>query len=403
MSEGIIRKLTLDDYEQSMEISSYAFQYPLSQEQLIERKQTFLTDTGTRYGYFVGQVLCAQAIVHHFNTYISGNSFKMGGLAGVCTAPEYRRNGYVAQILKQAIIDMKENGETISMLHPFRFAFYRKYGWECYIEYKSYEMTAEHLTSILLKMKNSPPIGNVERILNVERLLPIYDEYATRYNGMLKRSNDWWEKIINGRKKGNIAVYRSPQGQDEGYLLYQVLNSEFTIHEVVTNSYASQKAIWNFIAQHDSMVDVVKWTAPIDDTFTYMLDNPRVKQTITPYFMARIVDVVGFVENYQFEQAGEDETYSLYIRDEFAPWNNGLFALSINQLGKGQLKKLGHQQNFDHFDLSIDIGALTSVLLNYTNLEANIRVERIQAEQYSVINRLQKRISNKISYLTDFF
>lgn len=400
MSEGMIRKLTMDDYEQSMELASYAFQYPLSQEQLIERKQTFLTDTETRYGYYVDHALRAQATVHHFNTYVSGKAIKMGGLAGVCTAPEYRRNGYVAQILQQALVDMKENGETISMLHPFRFGFYRKYGWESYIEYKSYEMQAEHLTSILSKMKKSPPIGSVERILDVERLLPIYDEYASRYNGTLKRSKEWWEKLINGRKKGNIAVYRSPQGHDEGYLLYQVLNSEFTIHELVATSYDSQKSIWNFIAQHDSMVDIVKWNAPIDDTFTYMLDNPRVKQTITPYFMARIVDVVSFIANYQFEPAGEDEAYSLYISDDFAPWNSGTFTLSINQQGRGQLTKVEEQQNFD---LSIDIGALTSVMLNYTNFEANIRAERVQAQQYSLINRLQRRISTKTSYLTDFF
>ncbi len=54
----------------------------------------------------------------------------MGGVAGVATYPEYRRSGYVKELLQHSLQTMKKDGYTVSMLHPFAVAFYRKYGWE---------------------------------------------------------------------------------------------------------------------------------------------------------------------------------------------------------------------------------------------------------------------------------
>ena len=54
----------------------------------------------------------------------------MGGVAGVATYPEYRRSGYVKELLQHSLQTMKKDGYSVSMLHPFAVSFYRKYGWE---------------------------------------------------------------------------------------------------------------------------------------------------------------------------------------------------------------------------------------------------------------------------------
>ena len=43
---------------------------------------------------------------------------------------------------------------------------------------------------------------------------------------------------------------------------------------------------------------------PTDDQLPYMLPDPRVTRETVPYFMARIVDLQSFVEQYAFEGAG---------------------------------------------------------------------------------------------------
>ena len=61
----------------------------------------------------------------------------MGGIAGVATWPENRRQGHVSTLLKHALQEMKSKGQTLSFLHPFSIPFYRKFGWELYAEYKN--------------------------------------------------------------------------------------------------------------------------------------------------------------------------------------------------------------------------------------------------------------------------
>src|SRR5690606_11674243 len=129
--EVIIKTLEDEHFQQSVSLSSFAFQFPLTAQQLEERKATFNQPEQTRLGVFKDEQLCAQATLLDLQTYIAGQAFHMGGIAGVSTWPEHRRNGYVASLLKELLLIMKQKGQSISMLYPFSFAFYRKYGWEC--------------------------------------------------------------------------------------------------------------------------------------------------------------------------------------------------------------------------------------------------------------------------------
>ncbi|URN96014.1 MAG: GNAT family N-acetyltransferase [Candidatus Pristimantibacillus lignocellulolyticus] len=401
MSDIILRKLIVSDFEQSVNLASYSFQYPLSPEQIEERRDRFDSDLEDRYGVFEEDELCAQASLLHLNIHVGGKLMKMGGVAGVCTAPEQRRNGYVATIIEKLLQEMRSNGETISMLHPFSFAFYRKYGWETYIEYKRYEMNSEHLTSILRKERLRERIGKVSRVNNYDELLPVYECYAAKFNGMLQRDLDWWKKRIATRKTGFKAIYRSDEGKAEGYVLYNIINNVMTIHELVAVTANAENELWYFIAQHDSMLEVVKWTAPSDDTFTFRIDNPRLKQEIVPYFMARIVDFESFISLYPFVTADHSDTFTIEITDEYATWNAGVFKLHIETDGVAHVERLIEAEDIES-DLKIDIGALTATLLNYQKLEALKKFGRISGNKAKV-NRFQNRISEQTSYLSDFF
>ena len=82
------------------------------------------------YGIMEGKDLAAKLHLIPFHIYIGKEKFKMGGVAGVATYPEYRRSGYVKELLQHSLQTMKKDGYTVSMLHPFAVSFYRKYGWE---------------------------------------------------------------------------------------------------------------------------------------------------------------------------------------------------------------------------------------------------------------------------------
>ena len=127
----------------------------------------------------------------------------MGGIAGVATWPEFRRGGMVAQLLGQALKTMRDRGQTLSFLAPFKFEFYRKYGWETYVDYVRYEIPADKLP----KFEAAEGSKVVRADKNGELLNAVYEAYAKQFNGMLERDAHWWnERYLKGKKARSRSI-----------------------------------------------------------------------------------------------------------------------------------------------------------------------------------------------------
>ncbi|WP_407675725.1 GNAT family N-acetyltransferase [Peribacillus saganii] len=53
---------------------------------------------------------------------LGARTFKMGGIAGVASYPEFRRDGLLKRLMTDAPFQMMENGQSISLLHPFKIS-----------------------------------------------------------------------------------------------------------------------------------------------------------------------------------------------------------------------------------------------------------------------------------------
>ncbi|OMF29046.1 hypothetical protein BK133_18020 [Paenibacillus sp. FSL H8-0548] len=391
-----IEHMGVEHFDESMALSQFAFQFELSPERLERTREQFAQEPAVRYAVYSDQQLAAQATVLELQTYIGGKPFAMGGLAGVATWPEYRRQGFVAQMLIQALKEMRAKGQTISFLHPFAFGFYRKFGWETYTEHKAYTIKLEHLPARTLSE------GRIERYTGgYEVLNDIYQVYASRYNGSLVRTELWWEYRIKARKPGQIALYYDKLGEARGYLIYEVTNRRFNVHEFIYLDEYAREALWTFIAQHDSMLEEVTMTVPSDDLLPYQLPNPRIKQEVIPYFMARIVDAEAFIEQYDFTAADVADNIAIELSDEHASWNKGYYILSIDLSGKALLRRI--KENVEELDvIKMDIGSLTAMLMGYLRPIQLAQIARIQGDMVC-IKRLQDRIPERTTYLPDFF
>jgi predicted acetyltransferase len=390
-------------FEESMELSQFAFQYVRSKQELEDTKKKLDDEPADRWAVYVDDRLAAQATVLELQTYIAGKPFAMGGLAGVATWPEYRRQGFVGKLLLHSLEAMKEKGLTLSYLHPFAFGFYRKFGWETYTEHKKYTLQSNQLPPRL----SSP--GRIERVSGYDLLYDVYEKYASRYNGTLRRDEKWWKYRINVQMPSKIAVYRDAEGTAQGYLIYKVAQKELSVDELVHLNDEAREALWSYISQHDSMIDKVTLTAPIDDNLTDHLADPRIKQEIVPYFMARIVDLKGFIEQYPFLPGLESLKVTLEVTDEQLPWNQGTFELEIDEAGQGTLTQLsldnGVQKNelkSETNGIEIGIGALTMLTMSYRAGAELSGSKRISGAS-EIINRLQARIPERTAYLPDFF
>nr|WP_155608850.1 GNAT family N-acetyltransferase [Paenibacillus timonensis] len=347
------------EFDASLSLSEYAFQYKVKPEDREERRKSFIPERS--WGAFEGGELLAKLMLLPLHLYVQGRPVPMGGIAGVATWPEHRRSGLVRELLATALRRMNEQGQILSCLHPFSIPFYRKFGWEVYTDYKKYTVNIDSFPSKTLVT------GNVKRgVKDIELLNGIYHSFARRYNGMLVRDEEWWKRMVLG-EEDHTAVYYAESGQPEGYVLYQVKNKELIIDEFVFLNETARQGLWTYLANHDSMVtQVIFDRVPVDDLLPFLLRDPRCKQETVPYFMARIVNAAAFVGDYSFIPPASTSPIRLGLRieDEAAPWNEGDWLLEVSSEGKASLTPANPANPADS-GLVCDIQTLTALLLGY--------------------------------------
>ncbi|MEE4565333.1 enhanced intracellular survival protein Eis [Paenibacillus polymyxa] len=393
-----IRQLQSEEFEAAIGLSQYAFQFTMTPEDLEKAKKKFKPEQ--TWGIFDGPDLNAKLTLLPLQVYIHGQVFDMGGIAGVATWPEKRRGGMVSRLLTHALEEMKTAGQSLSFLHPFSFAFYRKFGWETYTEYKKYVIPIDKFPA---KLKTE---GIVKRdIKNISELDQVYQSYASRYNGTLVRDKAWWqERILNENYR--TVLYYTDAGDPQGYALYKIEDKQLNCDELVYENETARRALWTYFANHDSTITQGKFIyVPADDNLPFLLDDPRIQQETVPYFMGRIVDAVAFVERYPFEQIGEETSLTLHLTDRYAPWNEGVWRLTITAEGQGHLARVDTSNlsvNDTVADLELGIQSLTTLMLGYQQADNLFNWGRIEGSSESVA-ALKRVVPTKQTFLLDFF
>jgi len=389
----IIRQLTMNEFEASTSLGEYAFQYALTPEEREERKSRFKPEQ--TWGIFDGPDLQAKLTILPLRAYLHGKAFDMGGIAGVATWPENRRQGHVSRLLKHALNEMKNAGQTISFLHPFSIPFYRKFGWELYAEYKKYVIPVHKFPP-----KTETPGRIVRDAADLPALDSVYRSFASRYNGTLLRNDEWWKQSVLD-DDGHSVIYYSADGEPQGYALYELKDKELACDEFVFLNEEARSALWTFFANHDSRIEQVSLKmVPVDDELPFLLPDPRVSQETVPYFMARIVDLKSLLEQYPFMRDAE-VGITLKVQDAAAPWNDGVWRLSVNNEGRGEAELLELKEGTEA-DLTLDIQALSAILTGYKRGQTLLKADRIQGETQKAAE-LDSVVPVRQTLLMDFF
>lgn len=381
-------QLKEDKFREALRLSEYAFQYKVEEERM-QQQLTKMKESHEVYCIMEGEDLAAKLHLIPFHIYIGKEKFKMGGVAGVATYPEYRRSGYVKELLQHSLQTMKKDGFTVSMLHPFAVTFYRKYGWELCAN-----LLVCHLTKSDLVMKKQVN-GTVKRFNkenHPEEVEKLYETFAERFSGMLVRNEKWWLQAVY--EDLTLAIYYDENKTAAGYMLYKIENYKMTVDEFVPLHNEARNGLWNFICQHDSMIKELEMTVSENEQLLYTLQEPRVKTEIKPYFMGRIVDVEQFLKQYELNWNNVQQEVILHITDSFAPWNNVSVRLANYEIAI-------IEEPMDK-GINLDINALSTILLGYKRpLELN-ELELISGSEEE-IRAFENVVPVRKSFIYDFF
>ncbi|EPY7709057.1 GNAT family N-acetyltransferase [Bacillus pacificus] len=381
-------RLTEDKFREALRLSEYAFQYKVEEDRL-QQQLTRMKESHEVYGIMEGNDLAAKLHLIPFHIYIGKETFKMGGVAGVATYPEYRRSGYVKELLQHSLQTMKKDGYTVSMLHPFAVAFYRKYGWELCANLLVCHMTKSDL---VMKKQVNGTVKRFNKENHSEEVEKLYETFAERFSGMLVRNEKWWLQAVYDDL--TLAIYYDENKTAAGYMLYKIEKSKMTVEEFVPLHNEARNGLWNFICQHDSMIKELEMTVSENEQLLYTLQEPRVKTEIKPYFMGRIVDVEQFLKQYELNWNNIQQEIILHITDSFAPWNN----VSV-RLANYEITII--EEPMDK-GIKLDINALSTILLGYKRpLELN-ELELINGSGEE-IRAFEKIVPVREAFIYDFF
>ena len=381
-------RLKEDKFREALRLSEYAFQYNVDEDRL-QQQLTRMKEIHEVYGIMEGEDLAAKLHLIPFHIYIGKERFKMGGVAGVATYPEYRRSGYVKELLQHSLQTMKKDGYTVSMLHPFAVAFYRKYGWELCADLLVCHMTKSDL---VMKKQVNGTVKRFNKENHPEEVEKLYETFAERFSGMLVRNEKWWLQSVYDDL--TLAIYYDENKTAAGYMLYKIEKSKMTVEEFVPLHNEARNGLWNFICQHDSMIKELEMTVNENEPLLYTLQEPRVKTEIKPYFMGRIVDVEKFLKQYELNWNNVQQEVIVHITDSFAPWNNITVRLANYEITI-------IEEPMDK-GIKLDINALSTILFGYKRpLELN-ELELISGSEEE-IQAFEDIVPVRKAFIYDFF
>ena len=101
------------------------------------------------YALFEDQTAVAVAVCPMLTQNVRGKLFKMLGYAGISTHPGARRNGYIRQIVRHTLADLRPLDRPVSCLYPFRESFYQRLGYVTFPQVRKAIFQASNLAPLL--------------------------------------------------------------------------------------------------------------------------------------------------------------------------------------------------------------------------------------------------------------
>ena len=321
-----IRQLVAEDLESFLEVRSVSFPPPSDMDRESYNRLMAERIPDTR-GLFVGEELACVITMYPSEIYFAGSSVPMGALAGVASAPQYRRRGHVRELLLDGLERLHGEGVGWCLEYPFDPRFYSRLGWQSVPSAVDLEIPCEFLFA------GPPPAAERLSFAEFASLAPIYDTWAERYNFCLTRKKDprdAWNRLVSDHWLDEGGFLFQLEG---AYVLFSLIREGGQAVAVVEDyAYDGAEArahLFGLIGSLHGQADTVRITLPSDDPIALDHQPRHVRSRRWP-MQARIVDLQAALTSLTSESA---HSFTMRVIDEQCVWNHGTFSVSSGPNG----------------------------------------------------------------------
>ncbi len=320
-------------------------------------------------------------------------------IVGVATWPEYRGQGLIKRLLQFADKVLQDRGIYQSILLPFQYDFYRKYGWEvCYdfLTYRTLDVPSFNFfkTNTSVSRSTRGKFIRVDHEDDFDKLTKCYHQYMKPFNGYLLRGKKEWHKTIHDVMLDRGACYLYEENEKPlGYVIYTLRDRKLHISELIHLSNGAKTALLQLALSHAGQVEQVSRKAPSWDMDYLHMQDSRGKLEKETFVMGRIHSVVETLSGLPYT----GDIFVVKVEDNFYENNNGTFL--IGQTNGVSLVTRTDQEP----DVIIDIRTLNQLLWGYLSPEIALVEERVHFINKNILNNIELLFPKKYNYMTEDF
>jgi predicted acetyltransferase len=232
----------------------------------------------------------------------------------------------------------------------------------------------------------------------------IYDAWVVGRNGPMSRDERWWRmKLMEGQtKRPDVYYWRDPAGQPRAYISYmfETLDTPWSRRLVVRDMAAldttALRAVLTFLRYHDSQAKEIRIRLPESLRLLSLFDDPEFTVEVEAGLMLRLVDVGPALTARRYP-AGVTERLTLQVADGFLDWNNGSYALAVDDTA-GEAKPTDSAP-----DLSLDVKTLARLYAGYLTPSEAAGLDLLEVHDPAALGRADRIFAGPRPYIADFF
>lgn len=330
-------------------------------------------------GVFDGDELVSVCKKYTLDARLHGEFVSVGGIGGVATPPEHRRQGHVRTLAAGLLDEYREDGVHLTALWPFSTPFYRNLGWGISNKFTEYTLPPAQLGF------GRGADGRCRRLdlTDWERLRTVEVAATAGTNLSLRRSEEWWHERTLAAWDGDTAPYiygYERDGELRGYVLYSVTSTSggrtLTVDDLVARDEDAYRGLLAFLADQDSQIETVVLRRATETELLEFVPNPDVVEcTVKTGPMVRLTGVADPLESYPWPDE-VDTQFTLAVSDPLLDHADGLFTVTVDN-GEPTVAREGSDRGGDDADLTTDIRTLSQLFVGTYSLA--------EVEQYGTL------------------
>ena len=353
-----IREFYGKEIRKFKQLSSVLFFLPVTDEAIneaVERDKAMASQERgfIRLGAFENDVIAAMEI-YKYEVLFDGKPVKMAGIGNVVSSIEARGKGAIKKIYKRAFEMMREEGQIISHLYPFRGDYYRKFGNEVTAEITKWKIPTE--------MIHAKMTGEIRHFDGSDKMKEdvknIYHKFIENKNLCIvsKKWDSFFEQI-KPYSKSVFPYVHYTNGSPDGYVSYSIKTYEDKIQDIQVHDFwysdiSGIEGILNYFSTLKDYSDRVIVSCN-DDLSAFCEFNGgwgkrNTDREIEYMGSTRVVDVYEILK-----RRTPKENLTIEIEDEYCPWNNDIFTIENGKVTRGG----------ENIDAKMTIRAFSSLIM----------------------------------------